>query len=94
MTDDNQQQLASPADQSPNLPQLEQAWVLLQELVRIRKIHKQKFIPYDQQRSIKREERIAWQSAEELVEPKPKAIDPVDRAIAHKHQQRKALQRK
>lgn len=88
MTDAKQQPVLP--EPTITLPKMEEAWRLLTELVRIRKVNAQKFVSYDQQRTIKREERIAWEQAEQLIDPKPKAVDPVDRSIAS----RKKLVRK
>lgn len=57
---------------------------LLATLWHIRKSRAKKFLAYEQDREMKRLERQTWEQVEELVDPQPKKVDPVDRSIANK----------
>jgi hypothetical protein len=57
---------------------------VLRELYTIRKERQAKHVPYELERELKKRDRAAWAWAQELVDPQPKKVDPVDRAAAAK----------
>lgn len=57
---------------------------VLRELYDIRKTRQAKHVPYELERELKRRERAAWDWVQELIDPQPKKVDPVDRTVAKK----------